>query len=116
VEAASAAGGGSILVDPATLDALSARIKGVAGSTSSAHGQLAGAANAAAGCQEPAAFAYSRLQTLLSGAMQALDDCSLALASAVASAATAYVNTDATQMASGGSSKPEPDPTPYFGG
>jgi uncharacterized protein YukE len=116
VEAASAGGGGSILVDPATLDALSARIKGVAGSTSSAHGQLAGAANAAAGCQEPAEFAYNRLQTLLSGAMKALDDCSLALAGAVSSAATAYVNTDATQMQTGGHSSPQPDPTPYPGG
>jgi uncharacterized protein YukE len=104
------AAGGSILVDPASLEALSARLSGVAGSTSSAHGELARAADAAAGCQEPAGEAYARMQTLLSGAMQCLDDCSLALARAVSGAAAAYVTTDNTQMSAGGSSSPPAGP------
>jgi hypothetical protein len=100
------AGGGSISVEPASLDALSARISGVAGSTASARGGLGRAASAAAACQEPAAGSFTRLQTLLSGAMQRLDDCSLALAKAVSQAATAYVTTDATQMSAGGRAAP----------
>jgi len=116
MEAAPAGGGGSILVEPASLDAISVKIKGIATSTSSAHGQLTGAASAAAGCQEPAAFAYNRLQTLLSGALQALDDCSLALSGAVSSAAGAYVLTDDTQMPAGGPGGPQPNPAPYWGG
>ena len=91
-------GGGSISVEPASLDALSARISGVAGSTASAHGGIGRTASAAAGCQEPAASSFMRLQTLLSGAMQCLDGCSLALARAVSQAAAAYAATDATQM------------------
>jgi uncharacterized protein YukE len=100
------AGGGSISVEPASLDALSARISGVAGSTASARGGLARAASATAGCQEPAAASFMRLQTLLSGAMQCLDDCSLALARAVSQAAAAYVTTDATQMSAGAGAAP----------
>ncbi|MGN6676527.1 MAG: type VII secretion target [Streptosporangiaceae bacterium] len=100
------AGGGSISVEPASLDALSARISGVAGSTASARGGLGRAASATAGCQEPAAGSFTRLQTLLSGAMQCLDDCSLALAKAVSQAAAAYVTTDATQMSAGGRAAP----------
>ncbi|MGN6791645.1 MAG: hypothetical protein ACTHJW_04565 [Streptosporangiaceae bacterium] len=93
-------------MEPASLDALSARISGVAGSTASARGGLVRAANATAGCQEPAAGAFMRLQTLLGGAMQCLDDCSLALARAVSQAAAAYVTTDVTQMSAGGQATP----------
>jgi len=99
-------GGGSIYVEPASLDALSARISGVAGSTSSARGGLSRATDAAAGCAEPAAGSFARLQTLLGGALQCLDDCSVALARAVSSAAAAYVTTDVTQMSAGGPSTP----------
>jgi hypothetical protein len=98
---AATAGGGSILVEPASLDALSGRIANVASGTSSARGGLARAAGAAAGCQEPAAFTFTRLQTLLSGSMELLDLCSTALARAVSGAASAYVTTDVTQMAAG---------------
>jgi hypothetical protein len=102
------AGGGSIQVDPASLDALSGQIATVAGGTSSARGGLARAADAAAGCQEPAAFTFTRLQTLLSGSMELLDLCSTSLSRAVSSAASAYVTTDVTQMSAG----PGPAPGP----
>jgi hypothetical protein len=94
-------GAGSISVEPASLDSLSAQIKGVAGGTSSARGELDRAANAAAGCLEPAVHSFVRLQTLLNGGMKVLDECSLALAQAVSQAATAYVITDVTQLAGG---------------
>jgi uncharacterized protein YukE len=96
-----AGGGGSILVEPAALEALSTKISGVASGTGSARGGLGQAASAAAGCQDPAAYAYTRLQTLLSGAMECLDDASKALASAVSQAANAYAITDTTQMSGG---------------
>lgn len=103
-------GGGSISVEPASLDALSARIASVARGTSSARGGLARAAGAAAGCTEPADSSYVRLQTLLSGAMECLDLCSQALAKAVSQAASAYVTTDVTQMGAAGASSPSPGP------
>ncbi len=102
------AGGGSILVEPGSLDAMSGRIAGVATGTSAARGGLAKAASAAAGCQDPAAFTYTRLQTLLNGSMEMLDLCSTALSKAVKSAAGAYVTTDVTQFASGSGPAPEP--------
>lgn len=102
------AGGGSILVEPGSLDALSGRIAGVATGTSAARGGFAKAANAAAGCQEPAAFTFTRLQTLLNGSMEMLDLFSTALSKAVKSAAGAYVTTDVTQMAAGSGPAPEP--------
>ncbi|HXS62552.1 MAG TPA: hypothetical protein VN767_06725 [Streptosporangiaceae bacterium] len=102
------AGGGSILVEPGSLDALSGRIAGVATGTSAARGGFAKAANAAAGCQEPAAFTFTRLQTLLNGSMEMLDLCSTALSKAVKGAAGAYVTTDVTQMAAGSGPAPEP--------
>lgn len=103
------AGGGSILVESGSLDALSGRIAGVASGTSSARGGLSRAGAAAAGCQEPAAFTFTRLQTLLSGSMEVLDLCSTALSRAVSQAASAYVTTDVTQMA-GGPGGPAPEP------
>jgi hypothetical protein len=102
------AGGGSILVEPGSLTALSGRIAGVATGTSSARGGLGKAADAAAGCQEPAAYTFTRLHTLLSGSMQMLDLCTTALSRAVAGAASAYVTTDVTQMAAGSGPAPEP--------
>jgi hypothetical protein len=102
------AGGGSILVEPGSLDAMSGRIAGVATGTSAARGGLGKAANAADGCQEPAAFTYTRLQTLLNGSMEMLDLCSTALSKAVKSAAGAYVTTDVTQFVSGSGPTPEP--------
>lgn len=102
------AAGGSILVEPGSLDALSGRIAGVATGTSAARGGFAKAASAAAGCQEPAAYTYTRLQTLLSGSMKVLDLCSTALSKAVKEAAGAYVTTDVTQMAGGSGPVPEP--------
>jgi hypothetical protein len=102
------AGGGSILVEPGSLDAMSGRIAGVATGTSAARGGFGKAASAAAGCQEPAAFTYTRLQTLLNGSMEMLDLCSTALSKAVKSAAGAYVTTDVTQFASGSGPAPEP--------
>jgi hypothetical protein len=97
----SGGGGGSILVEPASLDALAGRISGVAGGTSSARGELGRAADAAAGCQEPAASSIARLQTLLNGGLRVLDECSQSLSRATSQAATAYVTTDVTQMAGG---------------
>lgn len=91
-------GGGSISVESAALDAMAARIAGVAGCTSSARGSLVGAASAAAGCQEPAGGSFSLLASLLAGALSCLDDCSVSLSRATSCAAAAYVSTDATQM------------------
>jgi len=105
---AASAGGGFILVEPGSLDAMSGRIAGVASGTSAARGGLAKAANAAAGCQEPAAFTYTRLQTLLNGSMEMLDICSTALSKAVKGAAGAYVTTDVTQFAAGSGPAPGP--------
>jgi hypothetical protein len=85
---------------------MSGRIAGVANGTSAARGGLGKAADAAAGCQEPAAFTYTRLQTLLNGSMEMLDLCSTALSKAVKSAAGAYVTTDVTQFASGSGPAP----------
>ena len=102
------AGGGSILVEPGSLDAMSGRIAGVASATSAARGGFGKSANAVAGCQEPAAFTYTRLQTLLNGSMEMLDLCSTALSKAVKSAAGAYVTTDVTQMSAGSGPAPEP--------
>ncbi len=95
------AGGGSILVEPGSLDALAGRIANVATGTSSARGELGRACAAVAGCQDPAAFTFTRLQTLLSGSMEMLDLCSSALSRAVCGAASAYLTTDVTQMAAG---------------
>jgi uncharacterized protein YukE len=99
-------GGSTISVETAALDTMAGQISRIAGDTSSARGGLGHAAGAAAGCQEPAADTFTRLQTLLSGAMQCLDDCSLALARAVSQASAAYVTTDATQMSAGGRATP----------
>ena len=91
-------GGGSISVDPATLDAIAGRVAGVAGSTSSTRGSLAAAAPAAAGCQEPAAGAFARLQELLGGGLSFLADYSSALGRDTCAAAQAYLATDNSQM------------------
>jgi uncharacterized protein YukE len=91
-------GGGSISVEPAVLDAASAKVAGIASSTSSVRGSLAGAVSAAAGCQDPAASSYARLQSVLADAMACLDECSTMLSQAVASGAQAYVATDNSQF------------------
>ena len=95
-------------MEPGSLNAMSGRIAGVASGTSAARGGFGNAADAAAGCQEPAAFTFTRLQTLLSGSMEMLDLCSTALSKAVKGAAGAYVTTDVTQMAAGSGPAPEP--------
>jgi uncharacterized protein YukE len=88
-------GDGSISVEPAALEAMAARASSVAGGTSATRGSFGGAASAAAGCEEPAAGSFSELQSLLSGALSCLEDCSSALGTAVSNGATAYVGTDA---------------------
>lgn len=92
------ADGGSISVEPAALDAVSAKVAGIASSTSSVRGRMAGAASAAAGCQDPAASAYARLHAVLTDALACLDDASGLLGQAVASGAGAYVATDNGQF------------------
>lgn len=92
--------GGSISVEPAALRDMAARVAGIASSTSSARGSLSGASSAAAGCDDPAASAFARLQYMLTQALGALDDCSTMISKAVASGAEAYVATDAAQMPS----------------
>jgi len=91
-------GGSTISVDTAALQTMSGQIMRVSTSTSSTRGSLAGAADAAAGCQEPASGAFSLLQSLLSGALGCLDDCSASLSRATSSASAAYTTTDTTQM------------------
>jgi hypothetical protein len=91
-------GGGSISVDPSALDTLAAQISGVTSGTSSTRGQVAGAASAAAGCQDPAAGSFARLQSLLAGALTCLDECSVSISKATSAAAAAYVTTDTTQI------------------
>jgi uncharacterized protein YukE len=91
-------GGGSISVEPAAIQAMAARVSAIAGSTSSVHGSVGSAAGAAAGCQDPAAAAFVRMQLTLVSALAALDDCSTMLSQAVANGAEAYVTTDDTQM------------------
>ena len=91
-------GGGAISVDAAALDTMASQVMSVASSTSSARGSLNGAAGAADGCQDPAAGAYTLLQSLLAGALSCLDDCAVSLSRATTSGASAYVTTDVTQM------------------
>lgn len=88
-------GGGTISVETAALDALSARISSVASGTSSARGGMSGAAGAAVGCQDPAASSFQHLQSLLSGALACLESSCAALNRATTSAAVAYETTDA---------------------
>jgi hypothetical protein len=98
------AGGGSISVEPAALETLSARISGAERETTSARGALGGSAGAAAAAagQEPAAAAYARLHTLLAGAVTMLGEGSGALSRAVGQAAAAYVSTDTAVMPAAG--------------
>lgn len=91
-------GGGAISVEPAAVRAMAARVSSIAASTSSVHGSVSAAAGAAAGCQDPAAAAFVRMQFTVVSALAALDDCSTMLSQAVASGAEAYVVTDDTQM------------------
>jgi hypothetical protein len=91
--------GGSISVEPAVLDAVSARVARIASSTSSVRGSMAGASSALGGCQDPAASSYARLQSMLADALACLDDCSIMLGQAVASGSQAYVATDTAQFA-----------------
>jgi uncharacterized protein YukE len=91
-------GGGSISVEPATLDAMAGQIAGVAGSASATRGNLGGAASAAAGCAGPAAGSFARLQELLAGGLSFLADYSDALGRDTSGAAQAYVATDNGQM------------------
>ena len=91
-------GGGSISVEPATLDALASQIQGVASSVSSTSGSLSGAGSAAAGCQEPAAGSFARMHGLLTGGLAFLADYSSALGRDTSGAAQAYVATDNGQM------------------
>lgn len=95
-------GDGSISVDPAALEALGAQAARVAGSTSGTRGGFAGAASAAAGCEEPAASSFATLQSLIGGALSCLDDCAEALSRAVSNAAAAYVRTDTSQLPGNG--------------
>jgi hypothetical protein len=92
------AGGGSISVDAAALETMAGQIMRVATSTSSTRGSLAGAANAAAGCKDPAAGSFTLLQSLLTGALGCLDNCSTSLSRATSSGSAAYTTTDTTQM------------------
>ncbi len=92
------AGGGAIMVDSAAIESMAAAISGVAASTSSVRGSLSGAADAAARCQDPAAGAFSLLQSLLTGALGCLDDCAVRLSGATTSGSLAYTGTDAVQM------------------
>lgn len=91
-------GGGAISVDTAAIDAMATQISGVAGSTSSIRGGVGGAAGAASGCQDPAAGAFSLMQSMLVGALGCLDDCATRLSSATSSGSIAYSGTDATAM------------------
>jgi hypothetical protein len=93
-----AGGGGSISVEPAAIEAMAARVSSIAASTSSVHGSVSAAAGAAAGCQDPAAAAFVRMQFTVISALAALGDCSTMLSQAVASGAGAYVVTDNTAM------------------
>jgi hypothetical protein len=93
-----AGGGGSISVDSAALETMSARISGVGGSTLSVRGSLTGAAGAADGCQDPAAGAFKLMQSMMTGALSCLDSCSTTLSRATCNASGAYVTTDVTQM------------------
>jgi hypothetical protein len=95
-------GGGSLLVGPAALETLSARISGAERETTSARGAFAGSAGAVAACQEPAAASYARLHTLLAGAVTMLGEGSGALSRAVSQAAAAYVTTDTSVMPAAG--------------
>jgi hypothetical protein len=91
-------GGGSISVESAALESMAGQIANVARATSSARGSFGGAAGSAGGCQDPAAGSFTMLQSLLSGALGMLDDCSALLSGNTASAAAAYAGTDAAQM------------------
>jgi uncharacterized protein YukE len=91
-------GGSSISVEPAAVRAIAARVSSIAASTSSVHGSVSGSAGAAGGCQDPAAAAFARMQTVVVRALAALDDCSTMLSQAVANGVEAYVTTDDTQM------------------
>lgn len=91
-------GGGSISVDTSVLDTLASQVSGVTSSTSSTRGKVAGAASSAAGCQDPAAGSFARLQSLLAGALACLDECSISISKATSAASAAYVTTDTTQM------------------
>ena len=91
-------GGGTISVEPATLDAMASQIAGVAGSASATRGNLGAAASAVAGCQEPAAGAFARLQELVGGGLSFLADYSDALRRDTSGAAQAYVGTDNAQF------------------
>jgi uncharacterized protein YukE len=90
--------GGAISVEPAAILAMAARTSSIAASTSSVHGSVSAAAGAAAGCQDPAAAAFVRMQFTVVSALAALDDCATMLSQAVANGAEAYVTTDNTQM------------------
>jgi hypothetical protein len=93
-----ASGGGSISVEPAAVRAMAARVSSIAASTSSVHGSVFGAAGAAAGCQDPAAAAFARMQHTVVSALAALGDCSTVLGQAVANGVEAYIVTDDSSM------------------
>jgi uncharacterized protein YukE len=93
-----ASGGGSISVEPAAVQAMAARVSSIAASTSSVHGSVSAAASSAAGCQDPAAAAYARMQLTVASALAALGDCSTVLSQAVANGVQAYVVTDDSSM------------------
>jgi uncharacterized protein YukE len=91
-------GGGSISVEPAALEAMAGQIMTVSTATSSVHGSLAGAADAAAGCQQPAVGSFEALQTMLASALGTLGIAAGALSRTTSGAAAAYTVTDATQF------------------
>jgi hypothetical protein len=91
-------GGSTISVESAALETMAGQIMRVSTSTSSTRGSLGGAQGAAAGCPEPAAGAFTLLQSLLSGALGCLDECSTSLSRATSSASAAYTTTDTTQL------------------
>jgi hypothetical protein len=93
-----ASGGGSISVEPAAVRAMAARVSSIAASTSSVHGSVFAAAGAAAGCQDPAAAAFARMQLTVVSALAALGDSSTVLGQAVANGVEAYIVTDDSSM------------------
>lgn len=91
-------GGGSIVVAPATLEAMAARIIDVTNGTSSARGSFAATAGAGAGCADPAGPAYDQMHQVLGGALAFLAEYSGSLGHATGAAAQSYVSTDNAQM------------------
>jgi hypothetical protein len=85
---------GLIAVDPAVLDSISGILGKVATGTQQTRGSITRAASAAAGCEQPAAGEFDKLQAALTTALGLLQEGSSSLAGAVTSASSAYTDTD----------------------